>query len=112
MAAANSSGGVMGKVIDAQSFVVAGAATQQVGREEEIFRLNGSQPPGAPKASHRAQGRRNRTMPQKRPCPKSRGVGESHARKALPALHLRTQLVQKSPRIRQFIQPQTPRRLQ
>ena len=38
MAAANSSGGVMGKMIDAQSIVVAGAATQQVGREAEIFR--------------------------------------------------------------------------
>ncbi len=38
MAAANSSGGVMGKMIDAQSIVVAGAATQQVGREAQIFR--------------------------------------------------------------------------
>ncbi len=38
MAAANSSGGVMGKMIDAQSIVVAGAATQQVGHEAEIFR--------------------------------------------------------------------------
>jgi lactate permease len=38
MAAANSSGGVMGKMIDAQSIVVAGAATQQIGREAEIFR--------------------------------------------------------------------------
>ena len=38
MAAANSSGGVMGKMIDAQSIVVASAATQQVGREAEIFR--------------------------------------------------------------------------
>jgi lactate permease len=38
MAAANSSGGVMGKMIDAQSIVVAGAATQQVGREAAIFR--------------------------------------------------------------------------
>ncbi len=28
----------MGKMIDAQSIVVAGAATQQVGREAEIFR--------------------------------------------------------------------------
>ena len=37
MAAANSSGGVMGKMIDAQSIVVAGAATQQVGREAAIF---------------------------------------------------------------------------
>jgi lactate permease len=39
MAAANSSGGVMGKMIDAQSIVVAGAATQQVGREAAIFRV-------------------------------------------------------------------------
>ena len=38
MAAANSAGGVMGKMIDAQSIVVAGAATQQVGREAEIFK--------------------------------------------------------------------------
>jgi lactate permease len=38
MAAANSSGGVMGKMIDAQSIVVAGAATQQVGNEAAIFR--------------------------------------------------------------------------
>jgi lactate permease len=38
MAAANTSGGVMGKMIDAQSIVVAGAATQQVGREAAIFR--------------------------------------------------------------------------
>jgi len=37
MAATNSSGGVMGKMIDAQSIVVS-AATQQVGREAEIFR--------------------------------------------------------------------------
>ena len=37
MAAANSSGGVMGKMIDAQSIVVAGAATQQVGNEAAIF---------------------------------------------------------------------------
>jgi len=37
MAAANSSGGVMGKVIDAQLIVVAGAATQQAGREAKIF---------------------------------------------------------------------------
>ena len=37
MAAANSSGGVMGKMIDAQSIVVASTATQQVGREAEIF---------------------------------------------------------------------------
>jgi lactate permease len=39
MAAANSSGGVMGKMIDAQSIVVAGAATQQVGNEAAIFRV-------------------------------------------------------------------------
>ena len=38
MAAANTRGGVMGKMIDAQSIVVAGAATQQVGREAAIFR--------------------------------------------------------------------------
>jgi lactate permease len=38
MAAANSSGSVMGKMINAQSIVIAGAATQQVGREAEIFR--------------------------------------------------------------------------
>ena len=38
MAAANSSGGVMGKMIDAQSIVVAGTATQQVGNEAAIFR--------------------------------------------------------------------------
>jgi lactate permease len=38
MASANSSGGVMGKMIDAQSIVVAGAATQQTGREATIFR--------------------------------------------------------------------------
>ncbi len=38
MAATNSSGGVMGKMIDAQSIVVASAPTQQVGREAEIFR--------------------------------------------------------------------------
>ena len=37
MAAANTSGGVMGKMIDAQSIVVAGTATQQVGREAAIF---------------------------------------------------------------------------
>ncbi len=36
MAAANSSGGVMGKMIDGQSIVVAGAAAQQAGREDEI----------------------------------------------------------------------------
>ncbi len=38
MAAANSSSGVMSKIIDAQSIVVAGAATQQAGREAKIFR--------------------------------------------------------------------------
>jgi lactate permease len=39
MAAANSSGGVMGKMIDAQSIVVSSAATGQAGREAEIFRV-------------------------------------------------------------------------
>jgi lactate permease len=38
MAAANSAGGVMGKMIDAQSIVIASTATQQEGRESEIFR--------------------------------------------------------------------------
>ncbi|MEK7240874.1 MAG: L-lactate permease [Gemmatimonadota bacterium] len=38
MAAANSSGGVMGKMIDAQSIVVAGAATGYVGHEGVILR--------------------------------------------------------------------------
>lgn len=38
MASANSSGGVMGKMIDAQSIVVSSTATQQVGREAEIFK--------------------------------------------------------------------------
>ncbi len=37
-AAANSSGGVMGKMIDAQSIVVAGVATGQQGQEGEILR--------------------------------------------------------------------------
>lgn len=37
-AAANSSGGVMGKMIDAQSIVVAGVATEQQGDEGEILR--------------------------------------------------------------------------
>ncbi len=37
-AAANSSGGVMGKMIDAQSIVVAGVATGQEGNEGEILR--------------------------------------------------------------------------
>jgi lactate permease len=36
--AANSSGGVMGKMIDAQSIVVAGVATDQQGNEGEILR--------------------------------------------------------------------------
>ena len=39
MASANSSGGVMGKMIDAQSIVVSSTATRQVGREAEIFRF-------------------------------------------------------------------------
>ena len=39
MAAANSSGGVMGKMIDAQSNVVSSSATEQVGREAEIFKV-------------------------------------------------------------------------
>jgi lactate permease len=38
MASANSSGGVMGKMIDAQSIVVSASATQQVGKEAEIFK--------------------------------------------------------------------------
>jgi lactate permease len=38
MASANSAGGVMGKMIDAQSIVVSSAATQQVGNEAAIFR--------------------------------------------------------------------------
>lgn len=38
MASANSAGGVMGKMIDAQSIVVASAATQQVGNEAAIFK--------------------------------------------------------------------------
>src|SRR5206468_8952364 len=37
-AAANSSGGVMGKMIDAQSIVVAAVATDQHNREGEILR--------------------------------------------------------------------------
>ena len=37
-AAANSSGGVMGKMIDAQSIVVAGVATEQQGHEGDILR--------------------------------------------------------------------------
>jgi lactate permease len=39
MASANSSGGVMGKMVDAQSIVVATAATRQVGNEGKIFRF-------------------------------------------------------------------------
>ncbi len=38
MASANSAGGVMGKMIDAQSIVVATAATNQVGNEGQILR--------------------------------------------------------------------------
>jgi lactate permease len=38
MAAANSSGGVMGKMIDAQSIVVSSTATRQEGREAAIFK--------------------------------------------------------------------------
>jgi len=38
MCAANTSGGVMGKMIDAQSIVVASAATQQEGNEAAIFK--------------------------------------------------------------------------
>lgn len=38
MCAANSAGGVMGKMIDAQSIVIATAATNQVGNEGSIFR--------------------------------------------------------------------------
>jgi lactate permease len=38
MAAANSSGGVMGKMVDAQSIVVASTATRWYGREGEILR--------------------------------------------------------------------------
>src|SRR5262249_34384838 len=37
-AAANSSGGVMGKMIDAQSIVVAGVATNEQGHEGDILR--------------------------------------------------------------------------
>jgi lactate permease len=35
---ANSTGGVMGKMIDAQSIVVSTAATNQIGREADIFK--------------------------------------------------------------------------
>jgi lactate permease len=38
MGAANSTGGVMGKMIDAQSIVVASTATHQQGREAAIFK--------------------------------------------------------------------------
>jgi lactate permease len=38
MAAANSTGGVMGKMIDAQSIVVASTATQWYGHEGDILR--------------------------------------------------------------------------
>jgi lactate permease len=38
MCTANSTGGVMGKMIDAQSIVVAAAATDKHGREGEILR--------------------------------------------------------------------------
>ena len=39
MAAANSSGGVMGKMIDAQSIVVASTATRWYGQEWRILRF-------------------------------------------------------------------------
>jgi lactate permease len=39
MASANSSGGVMGKMIDAQSIVVSSTATRQVGQEAAIFQF-------------------------------------------------------------------------
>jgi lactate permease len=39
LAASNSSGGVMGKMIDAQSIVVSAAATQQAGQEGAILRF-------------------------------------------------------------------------
>jgi len=39
MAASNSSGGVMGKMIDAQSIVVAAVATQQHNQEGAILRF-------------------------------------------------------------------------
>ena len=39
LAAANSTGGVMGKMIDAQSIVVAAAATQQPGQEGAVLRF-------------------------------------------------------------------------
>ena len=40
MAASNSSGGVMGKMIDAQSIVVASTATQWYGTEARILRYD------------------------------------------------------------------------
>jgi lactate permease len=39
MCAANSAGGVMGKMVDAQSITIATAATEQVGNEGTIFRF-------------------------------------------------------------------------
>ena len=39
MCATNSAGGVMGKMIDAQSICIATAATDQVGQEGSIFRF-------------------------------------------------------------------------
>ena len=39
MGSANSAGGVMGKMISAQSLVVAAAATQQAGKEADMFRF-------------------------------------------------------------------------
>jgi lactate permease len=39
MCATNSAGGVMGKMIDAQSICIATAATNQVGQEGPIFRF-------------------------------------------------------------------------
>jgi lactate permease len=39
MCAANSAGGVMGKMVDAQSITIATAATNQVGNEGVIFRF-------------------------------------------------------------------------
>ncbi|HZR55300.1 MAG TPA: L-lactate permease [Terriglobales bacterium] len=39
MAAANSAGGVMGKMVDAQSITIATSATEQVGNEGTIFRF-------------------------------------------------------------------------
>jgi len=39
MCAANSAGGVMGKMVDAQSITIATAATEQVSNEGIIFRF-------------------------------------------------------------------------